>query len=934
MTLLELQQRYHFTPDIINIWAARESDALLPIQETAIRDYGLLDGRDLLVSAPTSSGKTFLAEIAAIHAIFQRKKALYLVPLKALAEEKYADFSEKYSDFGIDVVISTGDRTEFDGAIERGDFQLAVVVFEKAHRLLVRNKRALNTCGLIVIDEIQMTGDAARGSSLEMLLTALLFMREQRAFPASDAPRPQLIALSAVIGDPNRLDEWLGMTALMSNLRPVELQEGILRTDGAFTFRGAISQQVGATQFTPFPAHLKFNLKSAEGRREYQYKRIQQIVADLLANGEQALIFRKWKWLTRETALRLARDLRLPPALRAIEALQDMEDSVSKDMLLECLRHGIAFHNADLGRDERRAIERDFCADDSRIRVLCATSTLAMGLNLPVKTVIIADLEKPDSDAGLFQEAPLSSAEYKNMSGRAGRLKHHDEGRSIMFADTPADEQILWRNYIEGAFPRLTSRLAESRLIEETLFLAAADICASEDEIVAFMRASYAGTLVWKGDSSAAAAMAAQVEQAAAYCLEHDLMVRADDGRLRVTEIGRMCAAQGVSAESLIALLRFADLLDFAACEPYDILFVAAHNHELDDLHFRLSQEEFESGEYWRAARERHPETYERLARRSEALLQSRFETTKRIKMALLLTDWIAGISLQRLELTYSRFFRDKSQSGVIRGLAENAGWMIRLLADVAAARHADDAAAQRLLRLSQQVLFGVQAQGIALAALRVAGLTRAMIGRLIDAGYTSEESLLDAELDSLARVIPKEIAFRLQERVFKKYSRAETRSMTDQKLRLERLGYDAALLTQLYSAATLDELHDAALRLFRAPQCHLFVRELPPQGNQFGCDEAIEQERGALFIRVLPPNVRELSDEQLGNLLAAGMACQPVEFIVIGRPDFTEATRAKAQQFASMYGKPLRLLPVYALCERYVQVLEGRAGTIFENIA
>lgn len=95
MTLLELQQRYHFTPDIINIWAARESDALLPIQETAIRDYGLLDGRDLLVSAPTSSGKTFLAEIAAIHAIFQRKKALYLVPLKALAEEKIRRFFRK-----------------------------------------------------------------------------------------------------------------------------------------------------------------------------------------------------------------------------------------------------------------------------------------------------------------------------------------------------------------------------------------------------------------------------------------------------------------------------------------------------------------------------------------------------------------------------------------------------------------------------------------------------------------------------------------------------------------------------------------------------------------------------------------------------------------------------------------------------------------------
>ena len=106
MTLQELQQQYHIDPEIIRIWTSGKATRCCPIQETAIREHGILEGRDLLVSAPTSSGKTFLAEIAAIHAIFSTEKSDLSDAPQSLAEEKYADFSEKYSEFGLDVVIS------------------------------------------------------------------------------------------------------------------------------------------------------------------------------------------------------------------------------------------------------------------------------------------------------------------------------------------------------------------------------------------------------------------------------------------------------------------------------------------------------------------------------------------------------------------------------------------------------------------------------------------------------------------------------------------------------------------------------------------------------------------------------------------------------------------------------------------------------------
>ncbi len=930
MTLQELQHQYTIDPQIIRIWIEQESETLLPVQETSIREYGILEGKDLLVSAPTSSGKTFLAEIAAIHTIYQRQKVIYLLPLKALAEEKYANFSEKYEDFGIDIVISTGDRTEFDEAIERGEFQLAVIVFEKAKRLLVKNKHVLNTCGLLVIDEVQMTADSSRGGDLEMLLTAILFTKEQQVKGVGLSP--QIIALSAVIGDLNALDRWLGLDVLLSNVRPVELQEGILRKDGTFTSRGFISQDVSTTQFTPFPAHFTFNLKSVEGKREYQYKRLQHYVSYLLAENGQVLIFRKWKGLTRETALRLARDLQLPPALDALKAVQEMEDSLSKEMLLESLRHGVAFHNADLGRHERRVIEHYFKEDNSKIRVICATSTLAMGINLPVKTVIIHDLEKPDPDADVFQEIPLSSAEYKNMSGRAGRLKRQDEGQSILFADTPAEEGILWRNYIEGTFPCLNSLLAQSQFREECLFLLASGLCSSERELCEFMRRSYAGTLYWQEATEALQKMEGKIHQAVVYCESHGLLTKTEPELLRVTEIGRICAVQGVSVETFVMFMEFLPHLDQESCNAWEYLFLATHNRELEALYFRLSQSAYESGEYWRALRELQPRDYEPLTEHSERMLQDRFEVTKRIKMSLLLLDWIAGISLQHLEIKYSQFYRDKSYSGAIRSLTENVSWMLRLLADIAVVRHAEPERIVHLQRLSKMVLFGVSEGGIELAALHVPGFTRSMVMCLVEAGYTTEEQVLDAQIDELARIVPRDAAFRLQNRLYRKYSRTETRHLVDQKLRLEHLNHDTGLLKQVYSATTLEEFHEALLQIFQAPQIQFPLREnLETSQKRFGRDYLVERETGTVCLRILPPNIREVSDEQFGNLLTLGMKYTPAGFIVVGRPDFTEETLTRAEQFSRSYSKPLSLMPAYEICERYVQAIEGKADFLLE---
>jgi ATP-dependent DNA helicase len=195
----EILRAYGISDEIINIWKDSYGECLLPVQEKAIVKHNVLGGKNLIIFAPTSSGKTLVGEIVSVHYAMAKKRALYLVPMKALAEEKYHHFKEMYGELGIETIISTHDRKEYDQDLERKEFDIAVVVFEKFNSLLVSNPNLLQGIGLIVIDELQMMGDETRGAGLELLLTKILL----------SPYKPQLLGLSAVLGDGEDLARWL-----------------------------------------------------------------------------------------------------------------------------------------------------------------------------------------------------------------------------------------------------------------------------------------------------------------------------------------------------------------------------------------------------------------------------------------------------------------------------------------------------------------------------------------------------------------------------------------------------------------------------------------------------------------------------------------------------------------------------------------------------
>jgi helicase len=164
---IDALEAYNVPQDILAIWRATIGPELLPVQERAIKEFGLLGDKNLVVASPTSSGKTFIGEMAAVKAARQNTKVIYLAPQRALVDEKYRELSERYEKVGLKVVASSRDHREHDEAIQAGDFKIAVIVVEKLQGLLVTRPNLLEEVGLIVVDELQLITDEDRGPTLE-----------------------------------------------------------------------------------------------------------------------------------------------------------------------------------------------------------------------------------------------------------------------------------------------------------------------------------------------------------------------------------------------------------------------------------------------------------------------------------------------------------------------------------------------------------------------------------------------------------------------------------------------------------------------------------------------------------------------------------------------------------------------------------------------
>jgi replicative superfamily II helicase len=223
-----------FPPEIVSQWATDFPQGLNPLQLRAVNEFGALNGRPLLVVAPTSSGKTMIGELAGVQAVIGGKKAAFLLPYRALVNEKYEEFTARYGPAGVRVVRCSGDATDGIGPVLTGRYDLAFFTYETFLNLALGSARLLAQLGLVVVDEGQFITDPHRGITVELIFALLLRARERGI-------EPQLVILSAVIGNLNSFDRWLNVPLLLSRERPVPLIEGVLDRRGTFQFVDADS---------------------------------------------------------------------------------------------------------------------------------------------------------------------------------------------------------------------------------------------------------------------------------------------------------------------------------------------------------------------------------------------------------------------------------------------------------------------------------------------------------------------------------------------------------------------------------------------------------------------------------------------------------------------------------------------------------------------
>jgi helicase len=209
---MEISKYKKLIPEKIYSKLESRIEKFRPAQYKAI-DAGIFQDKNLLICTPTASGKTLVAELAVMNAIFHDKgKCIYVVPLKALASEKYEHFKKMHT---FKTAITSGDIDSDDSYLEKYD--LIITTSEKFDSLIRHKTPWLNQIKVVIIDEIHLLNDSTRGPTLEIVITLLKKI----------LPKLQLIGLSATIGNPGELAKWLDAELIIDDWRPVELKKGI-----------------------------------------------------------------------------------------------------------------------------------------------------------------------------------------------------------------------------------------------------------------------------------------------------------------------------------------------------------------------------------------------------------------------------------------------------------------------------------------------------------------------------------------------------------------------------------------------------------------------------------------------------------------------------------------------------------------------------------
>lgn len=883
-------------PDLVAAWAGHVRD-LTDVQERAVR-AGALDGRtNLLVVAPTTSGKTFVGELAAASSAYTRRQhAIFIVPFRALADEHYDAFRERYGEL-LSVVISTADWTEFDADIRAGSFNLAVMTYEKLMGFLVQQPDLIGRCTALVVDEVQSLSEGERGARLEGLLTQVLL---------ADNP-PQLIALSASLDEVNHLDTWLKATLVSSAERPVPLTQSICDPSGS----AIVLHADGSIRTEP--------LTTPQADRETL---VVAITERFLAEGKQVIIFCSTIRNVLEIARRLRGRLHAVGVSQQInERLNALDDSDAIYDLRLCLASGVGFHNADLTRPERSVVEQAFRSGEAR--ALVSTTTLSMGVNLPSDVVIVADSTRHIPARGGWSVRNISVSEYRNAAGRAGRLGQRTAGYSVLIADNAADQRQLVNAYLLGHVEPVESQIPNRPFADVVFNVICAELAANEDGIVDFISATFAYLTFYEQSGNGFGEVRSAVTEAVRNCVDSGL-VSVDGQRLYPTQLARVFGAAGLSLASSARLASVLVQAMTVRTSKKDLIFEVTSCAEIGDRPWLLRRRGMEMDPRPRYAPDHSDVTPG--SRLAVALTKPNVSVGegRALVRAKCLLEWMSGMGQRAI----SDSFRGMGAAGArVRELGKNAAWLLDTLAEAALVRGSPDALVAEIRALALEARYGLPAPLAPLARLRVPGISREDLLGLYKKEHDVElhdpETILDApDAVFTGLLTPLQIG-RLRQAILADISESIARKRAGQVARAEQASLPRRLIDDLYAAegggleqAVTDALSHVGLSATRV------LRQ--PHGEE---DIRLAVSDGTVIISVTASqdDGRPIRWNKAKEILGAGAGLNPINYVCIGRPGFDSLAERSASNIARETGqRSILLVPMPALAEAVVRVAEG----------
>ncbi|MGP6206531.1 DEAD/DEAH box helicase [Cuniculiplasma sp. SKW3] len=641
---------------------------LYPHQREAIEKIDL--GKNVLVSVPTASGKSLIAYYGILRTLKRGGKAIYIAPLKALVKEKYSEIREilngEYS-----VGISMGDFDSGADLINR--FDVLVCTSEKADSMMHHDPDYFGKISLMVIDEVHNIGDESRGPTLEVIVSVARMIN----------PDLQMVFLSATLKNYEEIGEWLNSEMVISDFRPVPLKKFIINRkkiyDAEFTEKGRLRND------------------------------ITDVIESTIENGGQVLIFLN----TRKRAESFARDIGNQFRSRYLTnglVMPPDDSSRFASILKDIVPYGVAFHHAGLSYSYREFIEENF--KNGNIKVLTATPTLAAGINLPARVVIIRDLTRFSNGYTTY----ISNMEIEQMLGRAGRPKYDSYGEAYIYCPTDNSLDKVKNFFENGSEPIESALCTEKTMGFNTLALISTGLCKSEEEIMNF----YGSTLYSK--QKGFENLETMAKHSLKILVENDFVNR-KGGLLQPTELGRLTSSLYIDPRTAIEILEMLEMDGlneakalYHICKTPDVTGLFANRNDEDALmvFFEEIDEEPDSEEDLSAA-----------------------------KTALLLKEWINEKPIYEIEEEFN------VGSGDIESKKSTAEWIAFSASRMA--RHYRREYANFLDMLSLRISEGIRDEIIPLISIPGVGRVRARI--LYNNGFKSLGELAEANPKSIAEI-------------------------------------------------------------------------------------------------------------------------------------------------------------------------------------